>query len=316
MQENRKSETRKLYGEKLLELAEKDKNIVALDCDLGRSTQSFMITEIDTERFFEMGIAEQDMISTAAGLAKMGKIPFANSFAVFITGRAFDQIRQQVALPKLNVKICGSSGGLTHGPDGATHQAVLDLGLMRLLPNMTVINPADGNQTKDVVQAAYDINGPVYIRLSRFSSPDVVPFNCKFVTGKAQKIKDGGKVALCGIGPLISEVVKAASILEEEGISTAVYNFHTLKPFDAEAVKSMMNEFEYIFSVEEHNIIGALGSAISEVLSESSEKGSYKGFKRIGINDCFGESGTAVELLKKHKLDADGISGIVKQITE
>jgi len=189
MADRTKEETRDRFGSALVDLARKDRNVVAMDCDLGRSTKSYRITEVDPKRFIEMGIAEQDMISTAAGMARMRKVVFVNSFAVFITGRSFDQIRQQVALPKLNVKICGSSAGLTLGADGATHQSVIDVALMRLLPNMTVIVPADGNETERAVWAAYSHAGPVYLRLSRYQTGEFLPANLDFSIGKAQLLR-------------------------------------------------------------------------------------------------------------------------------
>jgi transketolase len=181
--------TRDAYGDALAELARADRNVVALDCDLGRSTRSYRVAEVDPGRFVEMGIAEQDMISTAAGLSRMGKVVFVNSFAVFVTGHAFDQIRQQVALPKSNVKICGSSAGVTQGRDGATHQSIVDIALMRALPNMTVIVPADGRQTRQAVRSAYELRGPVYLRLSRFGTGDSLPGDLDFELGRAQTLR-------------------------------------------------------------------------------------------------------------------------------
>lgn len=308
--------TRDSYGETLKELAEKDKNIVALDCDLGRSTRSFRITETDPERFIEMGIAEQDMISTSAGMASMGKIVFANSFAIFLTAHAFDQIRQQVSLPSANVKLCGSSAGLTQGPDGATHQSVLDVSLMRTLPNMKVICPADGNQTEQAVTAAYEYNGPVYLRLSRYETGDFLPENLSFEIGKAQVLKEGKDVMLASYGPILRNILEASEILESWGISAGVVNFHTIKPIDVDTVKSLGKSYPLIVSIEEHSIIGGLGSALSEVLVEMSSEERIASLKRIGVQDRFGESGTADELLKKFKLDADGIAQTIKEMVE
>jgi len=310
---NHKS-TRDSYGETLKELAKKDKNVVALDCDLGRSTRSFRITEADPERFIEMGIAEQDMISTSAGMASMGKIVFANSFAVFLTGRAFDQIRQQVSLPSANVKLCASSAGLTQGPDGATHQSVLDVSLMRTLPNMIVLSPADGNQAEQVVSAAYEYKGPVYLRLSRYETGDFLPENLSFKIGKAQVLKEGKDVMLASYGPILKNVLGASVILENWGISTGVVNFHTIKPIDVETVKSLGKSYSLIVSIEEHSIIGGLGTALSEVLAEMNSEKTIASLKRIGVQDRFGESGTADELLKKFKLDADGIAQTIKEL--
>jgi len=306
--------TRDRYGETLIKLAEKDKNVVSMDCDLGRSTRAYRITEVDKSRFFEMGIAEQDMISTAAGMAKMGKIVFANSFAIFITGRAYDQVRQQVALPKLNVKICGSSGGLTQGPDGATHQSVLDYGIMRLLPNMTVFNPSDGDQTEQVVNAAYEIDGPVYIRLSRYMTGKNIPAEIPFAVGKGQVLKEGKKVLLCGSGPIMKDVNKAGELLADQGVEAGIANFHTLKPFDEELIADLMGRYELIVTVEEHSIFGGLGTAVAESMAKAGVRNSR--LFTLGVCDTFGESGTAEELLCKHGINAEGIAKSVKKIVE
>ena len=236
MSTERTRETRDGYGEGLVRLAHAHTDVVALDCDLGRSTRAHRITEADAARFFDMGIAEQDMISTAAGMAKMGKTVFVNSFAVFVTGRSFDQIRQQVALPRANVKVCGSSAGITQGPDGATHQSVVDVALMRSLPNMTVIVPADARQAEQAVAAAYERKGPAYLRLSRYPTPDFVPPERNFRIGEAQVLREGDDVCLCGCGPVLCNALAAADLLEADGIRAGVVNFHTLKPLDAEAV--------------------------------------------------------------------------------
>jgi len=306
--------TRDGYGRALLEIARKDSQVVALDCDLGRSTRSFRITEVDPKRFFEMGIAEQDMISTAAGLAREGKVVFANSFAVFLVGRAYDQIRQQVALPRTNVKLCGSSGGITQGPDGATHQSVTDVNLMRGLPNMVVMVPADGRQAEAAVWAAYRMQGPVYLRLSRFQTSHFIPKDMTFEIGRAQILREGVYVVLAGTGPVLQEVLKAAECLEKEGVSAAVYNFHTLKPLDIELVKQLCSEFPVVISIEEHSIYGGLGTAMAEVMMESVEPERRPVFYRLGVRDTFGESGTAEELLAKHGLDERGIANSVRRI--
>jgi transketolase len=311
----RKEATRDRYGKVLVELAQKDRNVVAMDCDLGRSTRSFRITEADPERFIEMGIAEQDMISTAAGLANMGKIVFVNSFAVFITGRAFDQIRQQVALPRSNVKICGSSAGLTEGPDGATHQSVLDVALMRVLPYMTVIVPADGNQTEKAVLAAYAYQGPVYLRLSRYETENFISGDANFQIGQADVLKDGKNFVLASCGPVLRNVIVASEILAQKGILAGIVNFHTIKPFDRETVKRLAREYQSIVSVEEHSIYGGLGSAIAECLAEDGRTGAKASLVRLGVQDMFGESGTADEVLQKHGLDPEGIANAVIKIT-
>jgi len=316
MANQQKEATRDRYGEVLKEIAKKDRNVVALDCDLGRSTRAFRITEVDPERFIEMGIAEQDMISTAAGMAKMGKIVFANSFAVFITGRSFDQIRQQIALPKSNVKICGSSAGLTQGPDGATHQSMLDVALMRILPYMTVIVPADGNQTEKAVLAAYAHQGPVYLRLSRYVTENFIPEDADFGIGNAYIIQEGKDVVLASCGPVLRNVILASEILAKKGISAGIVNFHTIKPFDRDTVQRLAEDYKYIVSVEEQSIFGGLGTAIAECLAEGTRKSEKASLVRLGVQDMFGESGTADELLQKHGLDPEGIADAVLKIKE
>lgn len=296
--------SRDVFGEVIIELAEKDKEIITMDCDLGGSTRAARIREVDPDRFIEMGIAEQDMVSTAAGMARMGKKVFANSFAVFVTGRSFDQIRQQVALPKANVKICGSSAGLTQGPDGATHQSVLDVALMRNLPNMTVFVPGDEAQTRGAVIAAVNIIGPVYIRLSRFP---VLPFSdgIPFEAGKGQILRRGKGLLLCSTGPVTGEVIKASAELEFAGLDPTIACFHTIKPFDEELIIRLSADHDTVITVEEHNILGGLGTTVAEVMAEHSLH--LKKFKRLGVCDHFGESGTAEELLCKYKLDSAGL---------
>jgi len=311
--DNNKEATRDRYGVTLAELAREDRNVVAMDCDLGRSTRSYNIAGVDPNRFIEMGIAEQDMISTAAGMARCGKIVFVNSFAIFITGRAFDQIRQQIALPSSNVKLCGSSAGLTQGPDGATHQSLLDVALMRMLPNMTVAIPADGNQTEQIIRTAYRMQGPIYIRLSRYATPSVINDNISFELGKAQVIREGSAIAFATYGPVLSNVLAAADELQKQGIEAGLVNFHTIKPVDVNFVESMAEKYRYIFSVEEHSIYGGLGSALAEIMAGMQGSSKTATLLRIGVQDTFGESGTADELLKKHGLDSGGIMHSVQQ---
>jgi len=302
-----KEATRDRYGEALLELARKDKNVVALDCDLGRSTRSFHITKEDEGRFFEMGISEQDMISTAAGMAHEGKIVFVNTFAIFATGRCFDQIRQQLSLARLNVKVCGSSAGLTQGPDGATHQSVVDVSLMRSLPNMVVIVPADGPQTEAAVKAAHDYQGPVYLRLSRYECENVYEEDYSHDIYKAVEHREGKDAAIIVCGPILSHAVQAAELLEKEGISAGVIDIPVVKPLDKEAVIEAAKKYCVLVVVEEHTVYGGLGSAVAEVVAEM--RGTNKAVvAREGIKDDFGESGTAAELLDKHELDAEGIA--------
>jgi len=306
--------TRESYGRALIKIARRDRDVVAMDCDLGQSTHSFDITQVDKNRFIEMGISEQDMISTAAGMSRLGKTVFVNSFAVFITGRAFDQIRQQIALPKSNVKICGSSAGITQGPDGATHQSIVDVALMRALPNVIVLVPADGNQTEHAVFAAYSNRGPVYLRLSRYETGNFLPTEIGFEIGKAQVIQKGGKIVLVACGPILINVILAADILQKRDISVGIVNLHTIKPFDGAALRQLALEYEHIVCIEEHSIYGGLGSAVAESLAELKNMKKKSILYRLGIQDTFGESGTADELLKKHKLDPEGIAESVVQM--
>lgn len=306
--------TRDRFGETLIEIARQDREVVALDCDLGRSTRSFRITDVDPGRFVEMGIAEQDMISTAAGMARMGKKVFVNSFAVFVTGRCFDQIRQQVALPRLNVKVCGSSAGLTQGPDGATHQSVVDVALMRSLPNMSVIVPADGKQTVAAVWAAYRHEGPVYLRLSRYVTGDFLPSDAASEIGKASIIREGKDAVLISCGPVSRNVILAADRLTAEGYSIGVAICPTLKPFDYKTLAQIAEMSDRLFTVEEHSIIGGLGSAVAEALAEGASR--RVPLKRIGVADTFGESGTADELLEKHGLTAQNIAATASALLE
>jgi len=308
-----KEAARDRYGKTLIEIARQDENVFAMDCDLGRSTRAFRITEADPERFIEMGIAEQDMISTAAGMAVEGRTVFVNSFAIFITGRSFDQIRQQVCLPNLNVKVCGSSSGITQGPDGATHQSILDCSLMRSLPNMTVLVPADGNQTEQAVMAAYENPGPFYLRLSRYETEPLIPEDIKYELGKAQILKKGSDILFISSGPVLKHVLEASEELDNKGISTGIVNVHTLKPFDNERIISLSENYPLIITVEEHSIIGGLGSAAAEAIAEGSGKARAQLF-RLGVMDTFGESGTAEELLKKHSLDSGGIVQFAQKI--
>jgi transketolase len=307
-----KTATRDGYGKALLELAQADRNVVALEADLGRSTRSFRITEADPARFFEMGIAEQDMVSTAAGMASLGKVPFVNSFAVFVTGRGFDQIRQQVALPNANVKIGGSSAGITQGPDGATQQSIVDAGLMRSLPNMTVIVPADSRQAEAATLAAGQYRGPVYLRLSRYETGDFLPENLAFEVGKLQVLREGEGILLASCGPVLRNVLAAADKVAAHGIKPGIVNIHTLKPFDRDTFLALARRYRIVLTIEEHSIIGGLGTAVAEVLAELEKPGPR--LVRLGLPDVFGESGTADELLAKHGLDPDGISRKIMEI--
>jgi len=304
--------TRDGYGEALLQLGKENNRIAVVDADLFRSTRTDAFAEAFPERFFEIGIAEQDMVSTAAGLAVGGMIPFANSFAVFITGRAFDQTRQQVALAGLNVKLAGSSAGITQGPDGATHQSVLDVALMRSLPNMCVVVPSDPEEAKLATRAAAEREGPVYLRLSRYETPVWRDPAQPFEIGRAEVRRAGADVTIAASGVLLGRVLEAAEKLSGAGISAEVLNVHTVKPLDVGAVVDSCRRTGSVVTVEEGSIIGGLGSAVAEVLAETA--GQHIPLKRMGVADTFGESGTADELLEKHGLTVDNIAATAQAL--
>ena len=301
--------TREAYGEALRELGGQNENIVVLDADLSGSTKTAMFKKEYPTRFFNAGIAEQNMIGTAAGLAAAGKTAFASTFAVFATGRAFEQIRNSVCYPKLNVKVAATHAGLTVGEDGATHQAIEDVAIMRALPNMTVLVPADAAEAKAVVRWAAEYNGPVYIRLGRSGVPDVFDETYEFKFGKAVTLKEGKDVTLIGMGIMTSAALEAAEMLAEEGISATVLNMPTIKPIDEDAIVAAANATGAIVTCEEHNIIGGLGSAVAEVLAEKAPAR----LVRVGVKDTFGESGKPADLLKKYGLTASDIAAAAKQ---
>lgn len=302
-----KKSVRGAFGEELAELGGKNSKIVALDADLSGSTQTSLFAKAYPERFFDVGIAEQDLITTALGLSLEGFIPFAATFAVFATGRAYDQIRNSICYQKSNVKIIGAHGGITVGEDGASHQALEDISLMRGLPNMVVISPGDYEQTRQAVRFAADYNGPVYIRLSRMNVPVVYGDDYKFDLNKAVVLQEGADVSLIVTGDLLSETVKAAEILKEKGINAEVINVPVIKPFDSQTIINSVNKTKFAVTIENHSIIGGLGSAVCECLSEQAP---HK-VLRIGMNDCFGQSGTPNELLKYYGLDAESIANRV-----
>ena len=298
-----KKSIREVCGKKLAEVGAKDANIVVLDSDLSCSTQTKFFAKEFPERFFNCGIAEQNMITTAAGLALAGKIPFAATFAVFATGRTYDQIRASVAYQKTNVKIIGTHGGITVGEDGATHQALEDVSLMRGMPNMTVIVPADCNECEQAIEFAAKHQGPVYIRISRNNLPDIYSADYKFNPLKANILKEGNDLTLISNGDELAEVIKAANMLEEQGVDAEVISMPVIKPFDAQTVIDSARKTGFVVTVENHSIIGGLGSAVAEILSENLPTRML----RIGMNDCFGQSGTPSELLKHYNLDAESI---------
>ncbi|MEI3435217.1 MAG: transketolase family protein [Clostridia bacterium] len=303
MDENIKKATRQSYGEALLELGKENKNIVVFDADLSTATKTNIFAKEFPERFYDMGIAEQNMISTAAGMSTCGKIPYASTFAVFAAGRAYDQIRNSVCYPKLNVKICATHAGVTVGEDGATHQMIEDISLMRTLPNMTVLSTSDDVQTKWAVKEISKINGPVYLRLSRLATPIIYGENQKFEIGKAVQIGEGTDATIFATGVTVSEAIRAQEILENKGIKVRVVDIHTVKPIDKDMVIKCAKETKNLISVEDHNVIGGLGSAISEVLTEEYPVK----LVRMGINDTFGKSGKAIELMQYFGITAENI---------
>ena len=286
--------TRESYGEALLELGKENKDIVVLDADLSSATKTNLFAKEFPNRFFDMGIAEQNMMSTAAGIATCGKIPFASTFAVFAAGRAYDQIRNSICYPDLNVKICATHAGVTVGEDGATHQMIEDISLMRTLPNMKVLSTSDDVQTKWAVKEISKIKGPVYLRLSRLATNIIYDENQKFEIGKAVQIGEGTDGTIFATGVTVAEAIKAQEILREKGINVRVIDIYTIKPIDREMIIKCAKETEKLVSIEDHNVIGGLGSAIAEVLTEEYPVKLI----RLGIKDTFGKSGKAVELMK------------------
>jgi transketolase len=305
-------ETRDGYGDALLQLGAEEPRIAVVDADLFHSTRTDRFAEAFPDRFFEIGIAEQDMVSTAVGLALGGMIPFANSFAVFLTGRAFDQVRQQVALPALDVKLAGSSAGITQGLDGATHQSVLDVALMRSLPNMCVVVPSDPEEARLATRAAAMRAGPVYLRLSRYPTPVRREANAPFEIGKAEVRRAGEDITLAVCGVLLGRALEAAEALAGDGISAEVLNVHTVKPLDAAAILSSCERTGAVVTIEEHSIVGGLGSAVAETLAEQASR--RIPLRRLGVADTFGESGTADELLEKHGLTVGDIAEAAREL--
>lgn len=299
-----KGATREAYGKALVKLSSLNKNVVVLDADLSKSTKTADFKAVSPERFINVGIAESNMMGIAAGLSTCGKIPFASTFAMFAAGRAFEQIRNSICYPKLNVKICATHAGLTVGEDGATHQSVEDISLMRSIPNMTVINPADAVETEAAILAVAEYNGPCYVRLGRLAV-DIIndAQNYKFEIGKGVTLSDGSDVTIVATGMMVQLALEAKDILLKEGISARVINIHTIKPIDKELLIKAAQETKAIVTVEEHSIIGGLGSAVAEVVTEEYPVPVLK----VGIKDTFGESGKPDELLKVYGLTAEAI---------
>ncbi|MGL5989330.1 transketolase family protein [Cetobacterium sp.] len=304
-----KKSTRQAYGEALVELGRSNKNIVVLDADLTKSTKTNLFQEEFPERHINVGIAEADLIGTAAGLATCGKIPFASTFAMFAAGRAFEQIRNSVAYPKLNVKIAPTHAGISVGEDGGSHQSIEDISLMRSIPGMVVLSPADATETKKMIFAAAEYNGPVYIRMGRLDVPVLFDESYDFQIGLANTIKEGHDVSILATGLMTAKALEAAEKLEAEGISVRVINVGTIKPLDGETVLKAAKETKFIVTAEEHSVIGGLGSAVSDFLSENHPTL----VKKVGIYDKFGQSGKGEELLEKYELTAEKLVSVVKE---
>ena len=305
----KKIATRQSYGEELAKLGEENENIIVLDADLSTATKTEIFAKKFPERFFNVGIAEQNLMGMAAGLSTFGKIPYASTFAVFAAGRAYEQIRNSIAYPNLNVKICATHAGITVGEDGATHQMLEDLSLMRSLPNMTVMCTSDDLQTRWAVREMAKVNGPVYIRLCRLATPVIYNENDKFEIGKGIQIGEGTDATVIATGVTVSEALKAQKILSEQGINIRVMDIHTIKPIDKELIIKCAKETKRIITIEDHNIIGGLGSSVCEVLSENYPTK----VERMGIEDVFGRSGNAEELLKYYKIDSSAIINKILQ---
>lgn len=305
-----KMATREAYGKALVALGAENPNVVVLDADLSKSTKTADFAKKYPERFFNMGIAEANLLGTAAGLAAAGKIPFASTFAIFATGRAFEQIRNSIAYPKLNVKIAATHAGVTVGEDGGSHQAIEDVAIMRAVPNMVVLVPADGEETRQAIQAAAKYNGPVYIRMGRLDVPLLFGSDYPFEIGKANVLKEGTDVAIMANGVMVAPALEAAEELAAAGISVSVVNVASVKPLDEETIVRVAKTTNAVVTAEEHNIIGGLGSAIAEVLAEKYPTPMV----RVGLKDTFGESGRPNELLEKYGLTKTNLVQAVHEV--
>lgn len=304
-----KKATRESYGEALVELAEKRPDLVVLDADLAAATKTSIFKKACPDRFFDCGIAEANMMGVAAGIASTGKLVFASSFAMFAAGRAYEIVRNSIGYPKLNVKIGATHAGISVGEDGATHQCNEDIALMRTIPGMTIINPADAVEAKAAVLAMADHVGPAYLRFGRLAAPVFNdPDNYRFELGKGVQLKDGKDITIVATGLMVSEAIEAGKILAEQGIDARVINIHTIKPIDRDIITKAAKETGKIVTVEEHSIIGGLGSAVAEVVTETAPVPVIK----IGVNDTFGHSGPAVALLKEFGLSSENIVNVVK----
>jgi len=302
--------TREAYGLALAELGQKNDKVVAMDADLSGSTKTSTFKKAFPERFFNFGIAEADMVAAAAGFAFSGYVPFTSTFAVFGTGRAFEQIRNSIAYTNANVKLAFTHAGLSVGEDGGSHQSLEDIALMRTLPNLTVFCPCDANETKKAVMAAAEIQGPVFLRLGRSNCDDVTDESTPFVPGKALVLKEGSDAAIFATGLMVSIALKAAEMLEAEGISTAVVNFHTIKPLDEETILAYNGKVKAIVTAEEAFVVGGLGSAVAETIAGKSGAK----FARVGVEDKFGQSGSPAVLFEEYGLTAENIVANVKTL--
>ena len=303
--------TRQAYGEALIELVEKNDKVVVLDADLANATQTCKVAKAHPEKFYNFGIAEANMVDAAAGMSTMGLVPFCSTFAMFAAGRAYEQIRNSVAYPHFNVKICATHAGVSVGEDGGSHQCIEDLALMRVIPGMTVICPADANETRAALDAITEFNGPVYMRLSRMATPVFEGSLAKpFSLGKANILRDGNDAVVFATGVMVNEALQAAALLSAEGIEITVVNIHTIKPIDAECVTKYAEKCGRVITAEEHSVIGGLGDAVADVLMG---KVNCK-FHKIGVNDRFGQSGKAEQLMEEYGLTAAHIADAVKTI--
>lgn len=300
---NRKIATRASYGEALAELGSENENVVVLDADLSGATKTSVFAKKFPDRFFDVGIAEQDLMGTATGMATFGKIPYVSTFAVFAAGRAYDQVRNTIAHTNSNVKIYATHAGITVGEDGATHQMLEDIGMMKAIPNMTVICPSDDTQTKWIIKEISKIDGPVYVRLSRLATPVIYEEDNQFEIGKGIQIGNGTDATIIATGVTVAEAIKAQEILKGKGIDVRVVDMHTIKPIDKELIIKCAKETKRIITIEDHSTIGGLGSSACDVLSENYPTK----VEKMGINDKFGESGKAEELMRFYGIDAQAI---------
>lgn len=305
--------TRQAYGEALVELAQEDERVVVLDADLAHATQTLIFQEAFPQRHYNMGIAESNMINVAAGMSTTGLVPFCSTFAIFGTGRVYEQIRNSIAYPNLNVKLAMTHAGISVGEDGGSHQSIEDIALMRVIPGMTVLCPVDANETRAAVYAAAQLDGPVYLRLARQATPILEGDLSKpFQLGKANVLCEGSDVAILAYGLMVYEALKAAELLAEQGVSTAVINVHTIKPLDTQCVLRFATQCKHMVVAEEHSIIGGLGEAVASVLAKNSAPCR---FAAIGVEDLFGQSGKPEELLLEYGLTGAQIAEtILKQL--